>query len=338
MVSSSDLTHPIGRFLQQAQGDEQPRPWPALLFFLRRVLTSAHINIPVHHTMLVKLRKKFFRVHRCMFACMLSRVHRMKYCLCARRQPCKHRRMFIAMVNQKGGVGKTTLAAHLAMWLTEQGQSVALIDTDEQRSASRWVGQAEPRIQIHFEREADSLIERAQTLVATHDVVVADGPANLSECTRAILLVADVAVIPCGPTVPEMESTKATVRMVRNAISVRGGELPNPMLVLTRMRPMRFRLSREAREAAPALGIPVAQHVLPAREAIADAPGQRLPVWRLGRAAGKATIELTTLLEEIEEYAATTTKCISDTEHGRTAIPRKRSIGARRRAPDGGTA
>lgn len=215
--------------------------------------------------------------------------------------------MFIATVNQKGGVGKTTLAAHLALWYARHGHAVALIDTDEQQTAARWVRGSSANIEIVSEHDADRLIEHAPELVARRDIVVADGPANLAECSRALLLVADVALVPCGPTIPELEATATTVRMLRNAAAVRASHLPKPLLVLTRMRPARFRLSREATEAAPALGIPVAHNVLPFREAIADAPGQRRPVWSLGRSAEHATNDMTQLLKEIEAYAGTPT-------------------------------
>ena len=54
--------------------------------------------------------------------------------------------MIIAIANTKGGVGKTTLAVHLAAWLHEKGYSVILADCDTQRSASEWVRQAAPGI------------------------------------------------------------------------------------------------------------------------------------------------------------------------------------------------
>lgn len=48
-------------------------------------------------------------------------------------------KMMIVMTNTKGGVGKSTLAAHLAIWLFDQGSRVALLDTDEQATAAGWI-------------------------------------------------------------------------------------------------------------------------------------------------------------------------------------------------------
>jgi len=229
---------------------------------------------------------------------------------------CNGSGMIIAVVNQKGGVGKTTLAVHLAMWYAEQGASVVVVDTDEQRTASRWIDGSGFDIESLSESEGDGLIEASPELAARFDIVVADGPANLAEATRALLLVSNIAVVPCGPTIPELEATHTTIRMVRNAQAVRKGEGPAPLLVLSRMRPLRFRLTREAIEASETFGIPVASGVVPAREAIADAAGQRTAVWRMGGRAGDAGARFISLIKEVDHYANSTTQRTGDT-HGR---------------------
>lgn len=53
-------------------------------------------------------------------------------------------RMLIAVANSKGGVGKSTLAVHLAAWLDEQGHSVVLAHCDAQHSSSEWLKEAKP--------------------------------------------------------------------------------------------------------------------------------------------------------------------------------------------------
>ena len=214
--------------------------------------------------------------------------------------------MIVTVVNQKGGVGKTTLSVHFAVWLHERGLRVALIDADGQGASTRWIREAESRITIVTESNADAIIEHADRLRHTHDAIVGDGPANLAEATRALLLVADLAVIPCGTSLPELEAAGESFRILRNAQLVRTGQRPCGRLVMNRLRSDRFVLTRESRQAALTLGIPVCDSVLRLREAVADSPGQRSVVWRMGRRAADATREMTTLLEELYSHGRAT--------------------------------
>lgn len=211
----------------------------------------------------------------------------------------------IAVVNQKGGVGKTTLAVHLAVWHHERGRRVAFIDADGQASSGRWIEKAEPQITLIRETNADALIEHWRALQSTHELIVADGPANLAESTRALLLVADLALVPCGGSIPELESTGETIRMLHNARAVRTPRKPEARIVLSRLRDERFILTREARKAVTTFGFPVCESVIRLREVLADAPGQRSVAWRLGRRGRIAASELQNLFEELEHEPAT---------------------------------
>ena len=221
--------------------------------------------------------------------------------------------MLIAVVNQKGGVGKSTLAVHLALWLAENAQSVALIDADGQGTSSRWISIAAPGVVVSRPTSPDDILETGRELQQSHDLVIADGPANLAESSRALLLIADIALVPCGPTVPDLESTSETLRILTNAQAVRADGKPLARVVLSRFRSQRFVLSREAREAVAVLGLPICNTTIVQREAIGDAAGQRAAVWNLGRRAGQAAHEMIQLMEEVYDYTS------QSTERGRSA-------------------
>lgn len=237
--------------------------------------------------------------------------------------------MIIAVVNEKGGVGKSTLAVHLAVWFHERGKKVALLDTDGQQSSSRWVQEAEPGIFAVAKTEADDILETARSLVGEYELVIADGPANLKEGTRALMLVADAAVIPVGLSLMDVEATQTTIRTMRNAQAVRPDGTPHPILVINKTRNKRFKLTQDIIEAAPALGIPVCKATLSYSDPVADAPGQRTVLWRMGRNARKAAKEVFSIIEEVIRYVAdkTNTEIVSNGGAG-TVSPRREAAAA----------
>src|SRR2546421_10408900 len=89
--------------------------------------------------------------------------------------------MKIVFTNSKGGVGKSTLAVHLAVWLHDQGAKVALLDLDKQRSSSFWIAQAEPKITVRTSATPEDCASEVRALARSHDFVVGDGPGGLDD-------------------------------------------------------------------------------------------------------------------------------------------------------------
>ena len=114
--------------------------------------------------------------------------------------------MVIALSNSKGGVGKSTLAVHLAVSWHEQGRPIALVDADVQGSSSLWLHEAEPHLPVFRLQTPDDVLEQVPMIAGQFERVLIDGPAGLSEVTRAILLVAYTALLPCGPSVLDLRA------------------------------------------------------------------------------------------------------------------------------------
>ncbi len=102
--------------------------------------------------------------------------------------------MLVAFTNTKGGVGKSTLAVHLAVWLFDQGFQVAVLDCDKQRSSSQWVSEAEPQIAVRVADTPEIALKEARGLLRNHDFVIGDGPAGLDDLSRTLLVLADLAI------------------------------------------------------------------------------------------------------------------------------------------------
>ena len=131
--------------------------------------------------------------------------------------------MIFAFTNAKGGVGKSTLSVHLAVWLREKGAKVALIDADVQGSSSIWLQEAAPDIPVVRLQTPDDILEQVPILQAEFEHLVIDGPAGLSEVTRTVLFVADVTFLPCGPSVLDLRAAQDAIRVVRQAQGIRKG-------------------------------------------------------------------------------------------------------------------
>ena len=94
---------------------------------------------------------------------------------------CYRLKMIIGITNLKGGVGKSTLAVHLAAWLHEHGHRVTLADCDMQQSSSQWLREAEPGVKAVRLDNADLIIDELDALDQETDFVVADGPGSLTD-------------------------------------------------------------------------------------------------------------------------------------------------------------
>lgn len=207
----------------------------------------------------------------------------------------------IAVVNQKGGAGKSTIAVHLARWLQRQNKPILLVDADGQKTSSIWLESLENEIPFQVIQNPDELLDQLPKLAKEHEWLLVDGPATLSETTRALLLWADLALIPCQPAGVDLASASDTVRLVRQAQAIRGG-LPRAALFLnkaikgTKLKDEAFAVLQQVDD------VTLLKTIIHQRQVITDSFGQGATVFDMtGTPAGTARRELESLFKQAME-------------------------------------
>ncbi|MHB1548633.1 MAG: ParA family partition ATPase [Acidimicrobiales bacterium] len=125
--------------------------------------------------------------------------------------------MIISFLNQKGGVGKTTLSVNAAGAFAAQGHEVLLIDADKQGSASTWASlRAEPTFQV-VSMARENMAKEALRLAADFAYTIIDGPPHAEQIARSCIIASDFVVLPIEPSGLSTWASDLTVRQVREA-------------------------------------------------------------------------------------------------------------------------
>ena len=135
----------------------------------------------------------------------------------------------ITFAQQKGGAGKTTMAAHLAAAWAEAGRSVALVDLDPQQSLTRWAKlRADPAIEV-IESKDYRAAGDLRSAKRTHDFVLVDCPGAASSLLESAMRESDLVVAPCQPSVMDvwaLESVVATAARLRRPVRILLNRMP----------------------------------------------------------------------------------------------------------------
>jgi len=126
--------------------------------------------------------------------------------------------MIISVLNQKGGVGKTTLSINLAAAFLETGSSVLLVDADPQGSSLAWSAarQREPLFPV-VGMAKKSLHKDLPRVAAGYDITLIDGCPRVNEIARSAILASDMVVIPVQPSPLDVWATDEIVQLVEEA-------------------------------------------------------------------------------------------------------------------------
>lgn len=205
--------------------------------------------------------------------------------------------MILALLNQKGGVGKTTLAIHIAAALATQGRNVLLVDADPQGSALDWSAtrQADPLFPV-IGLPKNNLHKEIPAHAAKYDHIIIDGPPRVNELARAAILASDIVLIPVQPSPYDVWAAKDIVDLLNEASVFKENQI------------YRFAINRKivntaiGRDVAEALAtyekIPILKTAISQRVAFAESAGQGLTVLETDP-HGQAAQEIKNLVRDI---------------------------------------
>ena len=171
----------------------------------------------------------------------------------------------VTIAQQKGGAGKTTLVAQLAVAFSARGKSVAVVDIDPQASLAAWFQEREKSdaakgivlIAITGWR-AQGAIDKLKT---QFDLVLIDSPPHAETEARIAVRAADLVLVPIQPSPMDLWATEPTLALARN-------EKRPALLVINRL-PPRVKLAETLTERIAALGVAVAKSTIGNRTSFA---------------------------------------------------------------------
>ena len=208
--------------------------------------------------------------------------------------------MIIGVLNQKGGVGKTTLSVNIAAALAHSGARVLLIDADPQGSSLDWSAAREgdpifsvvglPRASVHKE---------IGQVGQGYDHIIIDGPPRVTDLARSAIMASDLVLIPVQPSPYDVWAADEVVKLIQEA-TVYKENLKSAFVVNRKI--ANTAIGRDVGEALADYEMPILTSTVTQRVIYAEAAAQGKAVFEIDT-AGPAAAEIAALVAEILEFA-----------------------------------
>lgn len=208
--------------------------------------------------------------------------------------------MIIGFLNQKGGVGKTTLSVNIAAVLAQSGSRVLLIDADPQGSALDWAAarQIDPIISVVGFPRATIHREIAQ-IGQGYDHIVIDGPPRVTDLARSAIMASDIVLIPVQPSPYDIWASEEVVKLIDEARVYK--ETLKSVFVINR-KIANTAIGRDVAEALSVYPVPTLKAGITQRVVFAEAAARGLAVHEVDD-SGMAAAEIRSVTSELMEVA-----------------------------------
>ncbi len=163
--------------------------------------------------------------------------------------------MIIAILNQKGGAGKTTISVNLARALQKNGSKVLLVDSDPQGSSRDWHAAGNGDLLTVIGLDRPTLDKDIKAIADGYAWVLIDGAPQLAEMAVSAIKCADVVLIPVQPSPYDIWAAEDLVEVIKTRQQVADGK-PKAAFIISRQI-NNTNLGKEVREALNGYGLPV---------------------------------------------------------------------------------
>lgn len=171
----------------------------------------------------------------------------------------------IALIAQKGGTGKTTLALSLAVSASQAGLTAIVVDLDPQATACNWSDRRKTDNPLVLDAQPARLAAALQKAgQGGVDIAIIDTPARNEQSALAAAKAADLVIIPCRPQAYDLETVPAT----RELLALAGN---TPAIVVLNAVPHSGDRHEQARQTLAAIGVAVCPQTIGHRAAFGDA-------------------------------------------------------------------
>jgi chromosome partitioning protein len=210
----------------------------------------------------------------------------------------------IAVVNQKGGVGKTTVAMQMAGTISRRGNKVLVIDADPQGTSTRWAASANdkspfPATVIGLSAAQGKLHREVKKFMDDYRYIIIDGPpASDSPIAQSALMIADLALVPIIPSPLDLWASIGIRKAIEDAGDM--NEKMKSRLVVNQSQP-NISLAKDVLDLLPEFGIRMAITQLHQRTVYRQSAVYGQTVHDFGARAAPAIREVEQLADEIFE-------------------------------------
>jgi len=208
--------------------------------------------------------------------------------------------MIVAILNQKGGSGKTTLSVNLARGLQQDGGQVVIVDADPQGSARDWHAAGDGELITVVGLDRPTLAKDIKAISNTYEWILIDGAPQLADMSISAIKCADIVLIPVQPSPYDIWATEDLVDVIKARQQITDGS-PKAAFIISRQI-TNTNLGKEIRETLVGYELPIFKNGTFQRIIYAKTAGTGSTVIDADP-HGEATNEIKSIVSELKEFA-----------------------------------